>query len=147
MGFVRNKEFWAGLIFTFFGVSALVLSHNYEMGTAMDMGPGFFPSVLGAILTLLGVIISVRGLWPAKERLDAWRLRPLMVVVCSVVAFGLLVKTIGLILSILMLILTSFAAGLELRVREVVALFLVMVTLVAGLFVYLLELPFNLWPS
>ncbi|MBI4207936.1 MAG: tripartite tricarboxylate transporter TctB family protein, partial [Betaproteobacteria bacterium] len=45
---IRNQEdFWAGLMFIGFGILSIVVSRDYPMGSAMRMGPGYFPTYLG----------------------------------------------------------------------------------------------------
>ena len=45
------KDFWAGLMFIGFGGFFMVwaLTH-YQMGTAVRMGPAYFPTMLGGLL-------------------------------------------------------------------------------------------------
>jgi hypothetical protein len=50
----NNKDFLAGSLFIAIGVVAVAVARNYPFGTAMRMGSGYFPSVLGGILILLG---------------------------------------------------------------------------------------------
>jgi len=51
---IKNPEdFWAGIMFLGFGVLAVYISQDYPMGTAMRMGPGYFPTYLGALLIVL----------------------------------------------------------------------------------------------
>src|SRR6476660_3924397 len=45
-----TKDFWAGLIYLFFGASAIWIARDYAMGTGNRMGPAYFPSLLGGIL-------------------------------------------------------------------------------------------------
>jgi len=59
---IRNgKDFWAGLMFTGFGLGFMLVSLNYPMGSAARMGPAYFPAVLGGLLALLGGGIVLRG--------------------------------------------------------------------------------------
>ena len=62
------KDFWAGLMFIGFGLFFVVwaLTH-YQMGTAVRMGPAYFPAVLGGLLAFLGAMVllesfAMRGL-------------------------------------------------------------------------------------
>lgn len=55
------KDFWAGLMFIAFGVGFVIVARNYAMGTAVRMGPAYFPVVLGGILAVLGAIIFLRA--------------------------------------------------------------------------------------
>ena len=46
----HRQNFYAGLMFVLFGVTAMVLSHRtLDIGPAANMGPGFFPYYLGAL--------------------------------------------------------------------------------------------------
>jgi hypothetical protein len=52
------KDFWAGVMFIgmggFFAIWALT---HYQMGTAVRMGPAYFPAMLGGLLAFLGAIV------------------------------------------------------------------------------------------
>ncbi len=59
---IRNgKDFWAGLMFSGFGLGFIMIAFNYPMGSAGRMGPAYFPTVLGGLLALLGVAIVFRA--------------------------------------------------------------------------------------
>ena len=57
----NGKDFWAGLMFTGFGLAFMLGSFNYPMGSAVRMGPAYFPAMLGGLLALLGVVIFFRA--------------------------------------------------------------------------------------
>lgn len=58
----NEKDFWAGLMFMGFGLAAVIIaSLNYQMGTAVRMGPAYFPTVLGGLLAVLGFIVFLRA--------------------------------------------------------------------------------------
>ena len=61
MRITNGKDFWAGLMFMAFGLSFMIVSTNYAMGTSVRMGPAYFPTVLGGILAVLGAAIFLRG--------------------------------------------------------------------------------------
>jgi hypothetical protein len=56
------KDFWAGLMFVGFGAFFIIwaLTH-YQMGTAVRMGPAYFPTVLGGLLAFLGVLVLIEA--------------------------------------------------------------------------------------
>ena len=59
----NGKDFWAGLMFMGFGLGFLgVAMSSYAMGTAVRMGPAYFPTVLGGMLAVLGAIIGAYAL-------------------------------------------------------------------------------------
>lgn len=143
----NSRDFYAGLVFISFGVLAVAGSRNYPLGTAARMGPGYFPYLIGWILTLLGLVIGVRALWLSGEPIKKWAWRPLLMVLGSVFAFAFLVNTLGLVLAILALVVISCLGGGEFRTLEVGILFLLLAALSVGLFVWGLGLPFALWPG
>jgi hypothetical protein len=61
MKITNGKDFWAGLMFIAFGLAFMVVARNYAMGNAVRMGPAYFPTVLGGMLTVLGAAVLVRG--------------------------------------------------------------------------------------
>jgi hypothetical protein len=71
MSWVRslNKEHYSGALMILVGAAAIYFARPLEMGTAVDMGPGYFPTALGIILTLIGVVIAIGGGHPTKASL------------------------------------------------------------------------------
>jgi hypothetical protein len=60
---VRNaNDLGAGLIYLAVGTAGLVLSPRYGMGSALRMGPGYFPAVLSGLLALIGLGSLLRSL-------------------------------------------------------------------------------------
>ena len=72
---------------------------NLELGTMARMGPGYFPMVLGWLLTALGVVIALLSLRGAIVDALAPRLafRPLLAVFCSLLIFSFLIEPFGLV--------------------------------------------------
>jgi hypothetical protein len=110
------------------------------------MGPGYYPSIIGGILILLGITISIGGLRGINEPLKPWSLRPLFFILGSILAFAFLLGRIGLVLTNFALIVLSCSAGKEFRLREVVILYVLLTVIVVGLFIYGLGMPLRLWP-
>lgn len=56
------RDFWAGLMFIGVGVFFMVwaLTH-YQMGTAVRMGPAYFPTMLGGLLAFLGMLVLIES--------------------------------------------------------------------------------------
>ena len=69
---IRNqKDFWAGLMFAAFGIFFSGFGTRYTFGSAARMGPGYFPTVLGVILIVLGAVmwcLTLLGLWAIYHR-------------------------------------------------------------------------------
>ena len=53
---------------------------TYRMGVADRMGPGYFPLLLGILMTILGILITLKSLALKSEnedRIGAWAWKPL----------------------------------------------------------------------
>ena len=146
---IRNKkDFWAGVIFLFFGTATMVLATGYRIGTAARMGPGYFPFVLGGVLAVLGLIIAVRSLvlGARAERIAPMHLRPVLCVLIAVVLFGLLLPSLGLALSTVTLVVLSSLGSHEFKLREALLSSAVLLIISLALFVYFLKIQAPAWP-
>ncbi|WP_425624133.1 tripartite tricarboxylate transporter TctB family protein [Agrobacterium radiobacter] len=84
----------------FIGIAALfiVQSSSYDFGTALQMGPGFFPIVLAVTLSIFGMLILIDGLRKPPEPVDGavpWR--GLILVCLALAVFGAGARSLGLI--------------------------------------------------
>ncbi len=140
------KDFVAGLIFLAFGIAAIVLSSAYPLGTAARMGPGYFPRILGILLIVLGLALALRALRLQGSPLPHWPWRPTVVVITSVVLFGLVVTHVGLVFSTIGLIVLSSAASTEFRAKEALVSGVLLAALAVGVFVIGLKLQLPIWP-
>lgn len=141
-----QKDFWAGLMFIAFGMLAIVVSRNYPMGTAVRMGPGYFPTYLGAIMIVIGAITTGFAYRTEGRDIGRWGWRPLLWLSAAFAAFGLLIEGAGFVLALLALIVASSLAGRDTRPLELVVLIAALITGSVALFIYGLELPYRLFP-
>jgi hypothetical protein len=141
------KDFWAGILFIAVGVSAIGLGAKYNLGTAARMGPGYFPRILGILLIGLGGVLALRALRIQGAPIPQWRWRPTVIVLGSVVLFGLVVTQLGMALSTVMLIVLASAASPEFRPKEALVSGLFLAALAVGVFVIGLKLQLPIWPS
>jgi Tripartite tricarboxylate transporter TctB family len=148
MSFIRNpKDFYSGLIFIAFGIAAIIIGSNYALGTAARMGPGYFPRILGILLILLGAALSLRALRTRGSPVPVWKWRPTLIVLGSVILFGLIVNYVGMVLSTIILIVLSSAASHEFRPKEALISGVLLAALAVGVFVIGLKLQLPIWPS
>jgi hypothetical protein len=143
------KDFWSGVMFLAIGLAFVGFSQRYEMGSAQRMGPGYFPTALGALLALLGLVIAIKGLARAAPdgAIERFHFGPLAIVLGAVALFGLLLRPAGLVVALLVLIGVSAYASHEFRLREVVPLAAFLVALVLAVFVWGLGMVIPLWPA
>src|SRR5262249_61631371 len=83
------RDFWAGLIFIAFGVAFIALAQQYRLGDLHRIGPGMFPTLVGALLAGLGLIITTRAFVLEGTPIERIEARPLGVSLLAIVLFGL----------------------------------------------------------
>jgi len=142
------RDFWAGLMFIGFGVFAMVWAvANYQMGSAVRMGPAYFPTVLGGLLGILGLVVLIKSLAIDGPPVAHIHLRPLLLICAGCVAYGYLMKPLGLVLATAALVFIAALGGHEFKWREVAILCAVLIVFSVLVFVKGLTLPFPICPS
>ena len=140
----NNRDVWAGIMLIGTGAVAMLMARNYAFGTALRMGPGYFPSVLGGLLCLFGLYLIAAGL-RRKEKIEGnWSLRALVVVPLALVLFGLLMEHAGFIPALVVLVFGSALAGKEFKFLEVLLLAAGLTAFAVALFIWGLGLPYPL---
>lgn len=123
MSAIRNpKDFWAGLIYIGIGLGAFYIAQDYEMGTAVRMGPGYFPRVLGMVLALIGFASLARSFLRPGEAVGRMAWRAVLLVLGATAIFGVLVRGAGLVISLFVLVLVSAYASRQFRLPSTVLL-------------------------
>ncbi len=141
-----TKNFLAGLMFMGFGLLGLWLSMPLDNGTLSDMGPGYFPRAISALLVLLGAGLSATDLMQDGEAVEGWAWKPLILITTSSIAFALLLKPVGLVGTLAATTVLATAAGTLLRPLPLAILVAIMVVANVGIFVFALNMPIPLWP-
>ena len=139
------KDFWSGLGFIAFGAAAVLISRDYPMGSATRMGPAYFPTILGGLLALIGVVVVVRSFVIPGERIIGFAWKPLAWVIVATVLFGVLVRPAGLALACIVLTVLSARASRHFAVRTSVLLALGLTVFSVIVFVKLLGLPMTMF--
>jgi putative tricarboxylic transport membrane protein len=140
--FIRNaQDFCAGVIFLCFGLAAVLLGRSYPMGTTGDMGPAYFPSVLGGLLALVGAASVLRSTVLRGAALPRFAFRNAGLIIGGTVLFGLLIRAAGLPLAIIALVMAGGLASARFRLRPFLALAAGMAVFSVLVFVKGLALP------
>jgi hypothetical protein len=153
-----QKDFFSGLMFMAAGIAFAWGATNYTVGEGARMGPGYFPLMLGILLTLIGLFVTFEALVVETEDGEkigkaAWK--PLVFIIASNLAFGVLlgglpklgIPAMGLIVGIYALTFIAALAGEEFKVKEVAILATVLAIGSYLAFIVLLKLQFPVWPS
>jgi Tripartite tricarboxylate transporter TctB family len=142
------KDFWAGVMFVAFGAGMAVIAvKNYQMGSAVRMGPAYFPTVLGGMLAVLGAILLLRSFALKGAAVPKFHFRPLLFILAACLAFGYFLKPLGLIGATLLVVFISAFGGHEFKFKEVAILYVALIIFSILVFVKGLTLPFPICPS
>ena len=141
-----KKDFAAGVMYIAMGSFFALWAGNYPMGTAVRMGPAYFPTILGWILAALGVILLLRSFVLHGDEPRKTNYRPIAFVLGAVVLFGFLLNTAGLVVGSFVIVFISAMGGWDFRWKEQLINAIVMTVVNAGIFYYGLGLPFKLFP-
>jgi len=147
---LRNKQdFWAGVMFVILGLGFAYQATSYQMGTAARMGPGYFPFWLGMCLAALGAVVALTALSPKSEEtsVDRFDFKILGIIIVTVILFGVLLRPLGLYLSLFLLVVGSSLASHDFSWKVAVANGIFLMVFCHLAFIKGLGLIFPLWPT
>ena len=141
-----TTDLLTGFLFLALGGFVLIYGARYPIGSAVRMGPGYFPRIISSGLVLLGLVLLGRSVLRGGERMGAVALRPLLLVLVGTFAFGLLIERAGFWVASIVLVCISRLVERDLRVAEIGGLALVLTAIITVIFRYGLGLPIRLLP-
>ncbi len=141
------KDFWAGLMFIVFGLAFAIVAQNYQMGTAVRMGPAYFPTMLGGILAVLGLVILIGSFVTEGPEVPRFFFKPVILVVIGTALFGALLKPLGVVVATAALTIVGALGGVDIRWKEIAILCAVLAGFAVFVFVKGLGLPIPIWPG
>jgi hypothetical protein len=103
--------------------------------------------VLGGLLAVLGLMVFLTSLAVDGPPVPKFQYRPLLLISAACVAYGYLMKPLGLTGATLALVFISAYGGHEFKWKEVTVLYVVLMIFSWAVFVKGLTLPFPLWPA
>lgn len=95
------RDIWGGGFLVLVGAgAALDVTAKLQLGSIARMGPGMFPTALAVLLIVIGLAILVPALFRQGEPVSLdWR--SLGAILLSVLAFGLMIRTFGMVPAII----------------------------------------------
>lgn len=133
----------AGGLFIAFGLFFGVQAYGYEIGTALRMGPGYFPLVLSGVLILLGVAIVFASMKTEGPGIGGLAWRGMLYILPAPIFFGLTVRGLGFVPAVFLTTLIAARASLKMKPLGALALSAAMAIFCTLVFSYGLQLPFQ----
>jgi hypothetical protein len=145
-----KRDLYAGGLMMLFGLFAAFNGPRYTLGSLMHMGPGFMPTTLGVILTLLGITIALNaatakegedeeGILPEHPEWFAWGC-----ILASPLAFILFGKFGGMIPAVFACVFVAAIGDRDSTWRGITILAAVVTFFGVLLFHYFLKIPMPL---
>ena len=134
-----------GLAFIATGLFFIWQAASLEIGTAFRMGPGYFPLVLAAILTLLGIVVLVQATRVEGEPMGPIALRGILFILPAPIFFGLTVRGLGFVPALFCTALIADFASQKMTPVAAVILSATLTAFSVAVFSYGLGLPFQLF--
>lgn len=147
---IRNhRDFWSGVLFIVTGTLFMVLSRQYQLGTAAKMGPGYYPTMLGGLMAGLGVLILLGSMTKNAASLKIERIdfKSNLLVLAAVAVYALTLPKLGFIVALFLLIGISSVASHEFSWKTTAISSVVLLVFSWLVFVKGLELQFPFLPT
>ena len=145
---VRDPQnFYGGLALV--GLAVIALIATAELAGIKDarFGAGTAPRMFAVLLAIVGAGIMLAGLLVEGPRIERFALRGPAFVIAAILAFATMVRPLGLLISTYVTFMIAIMGSNEMRWLESLIAAAAMTAFCVGLFVYLLKLPFQLFPS
>lgn len=141
-----DQDISAGVFFIALGTVGLMLGWDYPFGTTARMGAGFVPKLLCGLLVTAGIAITAIGALRRTQPMARWHLRPLLLVLASVLVFGALIESWGLVPATVGMVLVAATASTDTRWLETAIASVALAGAAVLIFVKGLGLAMKIWP-
>jgi putative tricarboxylic transport membrane protein len=139
------QDFYGGLALVLFGTFALIASAELPGQRGFAFGPGTAPRLFAVILAVIGAAVALIGAFSEGPG-SSLRSGPALVIL-GITLFAALIRPFGLVVATYLAFLVSIMGSKEMKWVESLIAAAAMTLGCVLLFVYLLNLPFQLWPQ
>src|SRR6476469_469757 len=150
------RDFYGGLALIALAILAIWASGDLPGMHGFAFGPGTAPRLFAGLLALVGALVALTGLLFDGPPIERFAVRIPAWVLLAIRAFAGMIRGVhlgfmtipplGLIPSTFAAFMISIIGSSEMRWVESLIAAVVMTAFCVVLFVYLLQLPFQLWP-
>jgi putative tricarboxylic transport membrane protein len=140
------QDFYGGLALVMLATFALVASAELPGQRGFAFGPGTAPRLFAGILAAIGFAVALTGVLMDGPRIEKYKIYGPAMVLIGISLFATLIRPFGLITATYLAFLVSIMGSREMKWIESLIAAAAMTLGCVLLFVYLLNLPFQLWP-
>lgn len=139
-------DFCGGLALAVLGAGAAGwAAAHYDLGTLRQLGPGFFPLVLGVVLLVLGLVVALPGLRQAAPATTV-ETGAVVAVLAAILIFGIGLPRTGLAGATATSVLVATLAAPQKGWRWRIMLSAAITALTVLVFSFGLQMTLPLWP-
>ena len=140
------RDFFGGLALVMLATFALIASADLPGQRGFAFGPGTAPRLFCFVLAALGAAVAVGGVFAEGPQIEKYKIRGPTFVIVAILAFAAMIRPLGLVPATFLAFIISILGSTEMRWIESLIAAAAMTLFCVLLFVYLLNLPFQLWP-
>jgi putative tricarboxylic transport membrane protein len=140
------QDYYGGLALIGLALFAYWASSDLSGMRGFSFGPGTAPRLFAGILLVLGVAVTLVGLFVEGAHLERYAIRGPLMVTIAILLFAALIRPVGLIISSFLVFMVASAGAKDVRWFEAVLAAVALTAFCTFLFPYALGLPFQLWP-
>ena len=154
------RDFFGGVALILVAALALWASSNLPGQQGFAFGPGTAPRIFAGLLMFIGAVVALTGLFVKGPPIEGFAIRGPAFVVLAILIFAATIRGIrvdlagipirlpafGMVFSTFVAFMVSLFGSTEFRWIESLIAAVAMTAFCVVLFVYLLGLPFQLWP-
>jgi len=140
------RDFYGGAALVMLATLTLIAAAELPGQRGFAFGPGTAPRLFSFVLAALGAAIAVSGVFTEGPPIEKYKIRGPALVVISILAFAAMIRPLGLVPATFLAFMISILGSTEMRWIESLIAAVAMTVFCVLLFVYLLNLPFQLWP-
>jgi hypothetical protein len=143
-----NRDYYGGALMVLIGLAAAYMGLGYDVGTLSDMGPGYFPVVVGLVLAAMGILIAfgARQAVPADdEHYTPPEWRGWFCITASIAAFVVLGHYGGLVPATFAVVFISALGDRQNSIKTAFLFASAMVVVCLAVFVWALQMQFPLF--
>jgi putative tricarboxylic transport membrane protein len=140
------RDLYGGIALMMLATVALIASSDLPGQRGFAFGPGTAPRLFSFALAALGAAVALGGVFAEGPPIEKYRIRGPFFVIVAILAFAAMIRPLGLVPATFLTFVISILGSTEMRWLESLIAAVVMTLFCVLLFVYLLNLPFQLWP-
>jgi putative tricarboxylic transport membrane protein len=140
------QDYYGGLALIVLATLALVASAELPGQRGFAFGPGTAPRLFAGLLAALGAIVALVGMFVDGPKIEKYAIRGPLLVIAAILGFAAMIRPVGLIIASYVTFVVAMSGSKEMRIIEALIGAAAMTAFCVLLFVYLLNLPFQLWP-